>query len=139
MAGVDSCFPDHLFFHPACRWFCHAVIFTPISIVFYLLVIYGNIALLFPRFWEKGRKVEYVIYVTMLLVGAGLSRGYLIVQLYNHFYPKDGEKFTFGSMMNFIIAGFLTYLLSFVFRIAIAYFTLKQQSEKYWCKKARRN
>ena len=116
--------------------FAHAVIFTPISISFYLTVIYGNIAFLFPRFWEKGYKVAYVILVIIFLVGAGLLRGYLIVHLYNHFYPRDGEKFDFKSMLNFIIAGFLTYLLSFVFRIAIAYFSLKQQSEKILVEKS---
>jgi sensor histidine kinase YesM len=114
----------------------HAVIFTPISIFFYLVVIYGNIAFLFPRLWEKGYKAAYVICVIIFLVGAGLARGYLIVNLYNHFYPKDGEKFTFQSMLNFVIAGFLTYLLSFVFRVAIAYFTLKQQSEKILVQKS---
>ena len=116
--------------------FAHAVIFTPISISFYLTVIYGNIAFLFPRFWERGYRVSYVILVAIFLVGAGLLRGYLIVNLYNHFYPKDGEKFDFKSMLNFIIAGFLTYLLSFVFRIAIAYFSLKQQSEKILVEKS---
>jgi hypothetical protein len=116
--------------------FAHAVIFTPISTFFYLLVIYGNIEFLFPRFWEKGRRVEYVIYVAILLVGAGLLRGFLIIKLYTHFYPKDGEPFTFEAMLNFIIAGFLTYMLSFVFRIAIAYFTLKQQSEKILVQKS---
>jgi sensor histidine kinase YesM len=34
------------------------------------------------------------------------------------------------------MAGFLTYLLSFVFRIAIAYFSLKQQSEKILAQKS---
>jgi len=116
--------------------FAHAVIFTPISTFFYLIVIYGNIAFLFPRFWEKGYKVAYVVLVVIFLVVAGLSRGYLIVHLYDYFNPQDGEKFTFLSALNFIIAGFLTYMLSFVFRIAIAYYTLKQQSEKILVQKS---
>ncbi len=114
----------------------HSLIFTPISVTFYLLVIYGNIGFLFPQLWEKGRRVEYVICIIILLIGVGLLRGYLIVSIYNHFYPTGDEKFDLHSKLNFIIAGVLTYLLSFVFRIAIAYFTLKQQSEKILAQKS---
>jgi len=116
--------------------FAHASIFTPISVSFYLLVIYGNIAFLFPRLWDKGNKVLYIICSVTLLVGAGLGRGYFIVRLNNQFYPAEHEQFTLSSKMNFIVAGFLTYILSFVFRIAIAYFTLKQQSEKILVQKS---
>jgi sensor histidine kinase YesM len=116
--------------------FTHDIIFTPISILFYLAVIYGNISFLYPRFWEKGRYIEYVIYVIILLTGAGLLRGYLITVLFNYVDPSMHEEFTPKEMLNFIIAGFLTYLLSFVFRIAIAYFTLKQQSEKILAQKS---
>ena len=46
------------------------------------------------------------------------------------------EPITVGSYVNFIVAGLLTYLLSFIFRIAIAYFALKQQSEKILAQKS---
>lgn len=110
--------------------------FTIISIAFYILVIYGNIQFLFPRFYEKGHKVQYVIYVIVLLVGGGLARGYLIMLLYNTFFAEKHEDWTFGMSLNFIVAGFLTFLLSFIFRIAIAYFALKQQSEKILAQKS---
>jgi LytS/YehU family sensor histidine kinase len=38
--------------------------------------------------------------------------------------------------LNFVIAGFLSYMLSFVFRIAIAYFGLKQQAEEILLQKS---
>ncbi len=41
-----------------------------------------------------------------------------------------------GVILNFMVAGFLTYLLSFIFRIALAYFSLKQQSEKILLQKS---
>ncbi|MBS1530959.1 MAG: hypothetical protein JSU01_11660, partial [Bacteroidetes bacterium] len=63
----------------------HALIFSTTSVAFYTLVIYGNILLLFPKLWERGRKVEYVICVVVLLVGGGLGRGYLLIYLVNHF------------------------------------------------------
>jgi len=113
-----------------------AGIFTTINITFYSLVIYGNIKFLFPRFYEKGRKVQYVIYTIILVAGGGLGRGYLIMYLYNHYFATKPEAMTFGMTLNFVIAGFLTYLLSFIFRIAIAYFSLKQQSEKILAQKS---
>ncbi len=115
--------------------FIHAITFTPISFAFYLIVIYGNISFLFPRFYQTGRKVQYVIYVIILLVTAGMARGYLIMYLYNKTMAKP-EPIMVSSMLNFIIAGFLTYLLSFIFRIAIAYFSLKQQAEKILAQKS---
>jgi LytS/YehU family sensor histidine kinase len=39
-------------------------------------------------------------------------------------------------MLNYILAGILTYMLRFIFRIAIAYFDLKQQSEKILVQKS---
>lgn len=114
----------------------YAVEFTPVNIVFYLLVVYGNISFLFPRFWEKGLKAVYIVSVMILLIGTGLGRGFVITRINNHFYPKEHEPFTFYSMIYYVLAGFLTFMLSFVFRIAIAYFTLKQQSQKILAQKS---
>ena len=104
--------------------------FTTISVTFYAVVIYGNISFLFPRFYETGRKVQYVIYSILLLMAGGIARGYLINYLYNKYWAMKPEPITLAMIINFIVAGLLTYLLSFIFRIAIAYFELKQQSEK---------
>jgi sensor histidine kinase YesM len=108
----------------------HATIFTVTSVSFYIVVIYGNIKFLYPRFWETGRRLEYIIYVFILLVGGGLGRSYLVMFLYNRFVAVKPEEMTLGMALNYIIAGFLIYMLSFVFRIAIAYFSLKQHAEK---------
>jgi sensor histidine kinase YesM len=116
--------------------FPQAASFTTVSVAFYILVIYGNIKFLYPRFYEKGYKVQYVICVIILLVGGGLARGSLIMFIYNTFFAKKPEVWTFEMTLNFVIAGFLTYLLSFIFRIAIAYFSLKQQSEKILAQKS---
>jgi sensor histidine kinase YesM len=115
----------------------HALIFSTTSVAFYTLVIYGNILLLFPRLWERGHKVAYVICVVILLVGGGLGRGYLLIYLVNHFVamPKP-ESMDLGMALNFVIAGVLNYMLSFVFRIAIAYFGLKQQAEEILLQKS---
>ncbi|MGZ3776702.1 MAG: sensor histidine kinase [Mucilaginibacter sp.] len=114
----------------------HAIIFSTTSVAFYTLVIYGNILLLFPKLWERGHKVEYVICVIVLLVGGGLGRGYLLIYLVNHFLLTPPEKMDLGMALNFIIAGVLNYMLSFVFRIALAYFSLKQQAEEILLQKS---
>jgi sensor histidine kinase YesM len=116
--------------------FKHASIFTVISVAFYLLVIYGNIKFLYPRFYEKGHRAQYVIYVVLLLVVGGVARGFLIMYSYNTFFASHPEKMTFSMMLNFVVAGFMTYLLSFIFRIALAYFEIKQQSEKILVQKS---
>ncbi len=116
--------------------FYESISFTTISIAFYLLVIYGNIKFLFPRFYQKGYKIQYVIYVILLLVIGGLSRGYLIMAVYNKYMATKPETMTFGMALNYVVAGFLSYMLSFIFRIALAYFTLKQQSEKILAQKS---
>jgi sensor histidine kinase YesM len=116
--------------------FWHALDFITISVSFYIFVIYGNIKFLYPRFYQKGHKFIYVVLVIIMLVVGGLSRGYLMITLYNKFFPKMGDKITWGSMLNYILAGILTYMLSFIFRIAIAYFDLKQQSEKILVQKS---
>ena len=116
--------------------FGQAATFTLISTAFYVTVIYGNIKILYPRFYEQGRKVQYIIYVIILLIGGGFLRGYLILYFYNRYFnTSKWEQMNFSMVLNFVIAGFLTYLLSFIFRIAIAYFSLKQQSEKILAQK----
>ncbi|HVV54031.1 MAG TPA: histidine kinase [Mucilaginibacter sp.] len=114
----------------------HASIFSVTSVAFYMLVIYGNILFLYPRFWETGHKVQYVIYVVILLVGGGLGRSYLVMFLYNKFIAAKPEAMTLGMALNYIIAGVLNYMLSFVFRIALAYFSLKQQAEEILLQKS---
>jgi histidine kinase len=116
--------------------FNHAIVFTAISISFYLIVIYGNIKLIFPRYYEKGHTAAYVIFAVILVVGGGLARCFIWMTVWNRYFAPTPEPISIGTMINFVVAGVLTYLLSFVFRIAIAYFTLKQQSEKILAQKS---
>jgi sensor histidine kinase YesM len=116
--------------------FRRAASFSLINVAFYALIIYGNIKFLFPLYYERGKKWQYVLSVIALLIGAGLLRGLLIITLYNIFVPQNPETWSFGTALNFVLAGFLTYLLSFIFRIALAYFALKQQSEKILAQKS---
>lgn len=99
-------------------------------------MIYGNIRFLFPRLYLKGHIIAYVVSVAVLLPAVGLGRGYLVMYIYNKYFAVHAEEMSAKSISQFLIAGFLTYLLSFIFRIAIAYFTLKQQAEEILLKKS---
>jgi sensor histidine kinase YesM len=110
--------------------FRQAIIYTLISTFFYAIIIYGNISLLFPLLYEKGRVVGYVLATIVLLTGIGITRTFLGIWVYNRYFAKQPEKFTIGMAIYITVAGFVVYILSFVFRIAIAYFRLKQQTEQ---------
>ena len=113
-----------------------AGIFSAINVCFYVLVIYGNIKFLFPRLYQKGYVALYVISVVVLLPAAGLGRGYLVMFIYNKYFAAHPEKISASNITQFLIAGVLTYMLSFIFRIAIAYFKLKQQAEEILLQKS---
>jgi len=113
--------------------FDQSIIYTLISTSFYAIIIYGNISFLFPRLYEKGRIVLYVLATVFLLAGAGITRSLLSIWLYNRYFIMKSmkpEAFSIGNILYFTVAGIVVYVLSFVFRIAIAYFRLKQQAEQ---------
>ncbi|MDP9048747.1 MAG: hypothetical protein M3N14_11465, partial [Bacteroidota bacterium] len=68
-----------------------AAIFTLISTIFYAMIIYGNISFLFPRFYMRGKHVEYIIFVILLLLAAGVLRGLLSMSIYNHYFAPTPE------------------------------------------------
>jgi len=108
-----------------------ALTYSTMNSLFYAAIIYGNINLLFPLLYEKGRLVLYVFCTVVLLAGVGVGRTILSTWIYNHFFSKTKpEAVTIRTFLYFTIAGLVVYLLSFVFRIAIAYFRLKRQAEE---------
>jgi len=107
-----------------------AVVYTLMSAFFYSIIIYGNISFLYPRLYEKGKVTAYVLAVTVLLILLGVSRSYLSVTVYNRYFATKPEAFSLGNILYMTSAGVAIFILSFVFRIAIAYFRLKQQAEQ---------
>src|SRR6185437_2325256 len=113
-----------------------AAIFTLISIFFYAIIIYGNIMFLFPRLYERGYHVQYIVCVIILLLAAGTSRGFITMTIYNRYFAEHREVITYKTLLSFTIPGVLIYVLSFIFRIAMAYFKLKQQAEEILVQKS---
>lgn len=66
----------------------------------------------------------------LLLVIAGLGRGYLSLYIRNEAFAVAPHWLDAWTHITFLLSVTTVFVLSFVFRLAMAYFTLKQQSEK---------
>jgi hypothetical protein len=107
-----------------------AAVYALLYTCFYAAIIYGNILFLFPRLYQKGRIILYILSVIAFLFGIGLIRGFVTMYVYNGLFAKRPEEMNFKAMASFVVGGIMIFLLSFVFRIALAYFTLKKQSDE---------
>jgi sensor histidine kinase YesM len=107
----------------------HALTFTLIYISFYALIIYGNIFFLYPRFYETGHKIKYALLSCVFIIVVSLVRALLMEWISNHF-SLHGIELKAAYVKNFIAGSIFLFLLSFIFRFALAYFAVKQQSEK---------
>jgi LytS/YehU family sensor histidine kinase len=65
-----------------------------------------------------------------------MLKGYAGITLYNHFLLVKPVRINVLALLAYIPGGILIYVLSLVFRIAIAYFTLKQQTEEILLQKS---
>lgn len=116
--------------------FLKSVIYTVVNATSYAIIIYGNILILYPLFYEKGKFIWYGILVVLFLVLTGMLRGYLSIELYSHFLLIKIPPVNLLMLLGYVPGGVLIYVLSLVFRIAIAYFTLKQQAEEIMLQKS---
>src|SRR6185312_9181845 len=110
--------------------FWQALIWSATNCFFYVVIIYGNILVFFPRLYEKGRLGWYVLASIALLAGCGTARTLINTGIYNRWFAKTPEIVTVATYLYFSIAGLVIFLLSFVFRIALAYFRIKRQAEQ---------
>jgi sensor histidine kinase YesM len=100
------------------------------GICFYALIIYGNIQLLYPRFFQKKRYVAYTL-GSILLVGiAGLAKGYTSLYIGSQYATTKFKLQDADTHLSFFLSGVTVFVLSLVIRLAIAYFAVKQQSEE---------
>ena len=97
---------------------------------FYALIVYGNISFLYPRFYQRKKFLQYLLGSIVLLVIAGLGRGYLSLYIRNASFAAAPHWIHTWANITFLLSVTTVFILSFIFRLAMAYFTLKQQSEK---------
>lgn len=107
-----------------------AAVYALLNSAFYAAIVYGNILLFFPRLYQKGKIVLYIAAVIIFLAGMGLIRAFVTMNVYNALFAKHPEPMSNKAILTFVLGGVIVFLLSFIFRIAIAYFALKQQSDE---------
>ncbi|HEY4108217.1 sensor histidine kinase [Puia sp.] len=95
---------------------------------FYALIIYGNIRLLYPRLYQKKQHVLYIAASILLLLLAGAGRGYIRSVIENQ--PLSSGWRDPATWLTFFLSGITVFVLSFIFRLALAYFVIKQASEE---------
>ena len=116
--------------------FLQSAIYALINAVFYAVIIYGNILLLYPAFYNTGRRAWYVVLAAIFLTATGMLRGYTTILLYTYFDIYKASPVTLGRLFGYVPGGLLIFVLSHVFRIAIAYFTIKQHAEEIQVQKS---
>jgi len=113
-----------------------SVIYTLVNTTSYAIIIYGNILIFYPLLYEKRKFVWYGLLVVVFLVLTGILRGYASIELYKRFLLLKIPPVKLLMLLGYVPGGVLIYVLSLVFRIAIAYFTLKQQTEEIMLQKS---
>jgi sensor histidine kinase YesM len=121
-------------FLPMAGWL-ESVIYAVVNATSYAIIIYGNILLLYPVFYQKRRFVSYGISVAFFLILTGMLKGYAGIILFKYSQIRS-ERVDVLTLLAYVPGGILIYVLSFVFRIAIAYFTLKRQTEEILLQKS---
>jgi sensor histidine kinase YesM len=112
-------------------------VYAIVNTVFYAVIIYGNILWLFPGLYQNGHRVVYVIVVMVLLLLIGALRAYTYMYVYNRFFSMGHPTAMKPEVIaSFVVAGVLIFMLSFIFRVALAYFKLKQQTEEIMVQKS---
>ncbi|MET3611098.1 MULTISPECIES: sensor histidine kinase [Mucilaginibacter] len=113
-----------------------SAVYTIVNTTFYAAIIYGNILFLYPVFYQKEKYIWYVLLVIIFLVATGVLRGYSTLLIYNTFFAKTPEHISQKAIINYVSGGVLIFIMSLIFRIAIAYFKLKQQTEEIMIQKS---
>lgn len=116
--------------------FGRSSIYTVVNTTSYAIIIYGNILILYPRFYQNRRFILYGLLVALLLLATGILRGYASIILYRHFLITKTSPVNFLTLLGYVPGGVLIYVLSLVYRVAIAYFSLKQQTEEILLQKS---
>jgi hypothetical protein len=100
------------------------------SCAFYALIVYGNISFLYPRFYQAEKFVPYLVGSAVLLIIAGIGRGYASLYIRNPSFAAAPHWLDAWTNVAFLFPVTTVFILSFIFRLAMAYFALKQQAEQ---------
>ena len=113
-----------------------SVIYTVVNAASYAIIIYGNILFFFPVFYQKRRFTAYGISIALFLILVGMLKGYAGVIMFRYVLHIKTPPVNLLELLSYVPGGVLIYVLSLVFRIALAYFTLKRQTEEILLQKS---
>lgn len=113
-----------------------SAIVTVVNATSYAIIIYGNILFLYPVLFQRRKFVAYGISVALFLIVIGMLKGYAGIILYKNILHIPVPPADLPELLSYVPGGVLIYVLSLVFRFAIAYFTLKQQTEEILLQKS---
>lgn len=113
-----------------------SVIYAALNIIIYAIIVYGNLNFLIWVFYEKGRIVQYVTGSILFLVLIGIARASLLLFIYNRFFAEKPVPLGMKAIAYSIFTGIVVYVLSFIIRLALRYFTLKQQADEIIAQKS---
>lgn len=110
--------------------FLQSIAYSSINITAYLLIIYGNAFYLIPKFYEQKKTATYFFFAVLLFTATSLFRYLTLYYVYNHFFAARPVTLTWPGFTSSLISGFLVYLTSVLFYIALHYFKLQQKQEQ---------
>src|SRR5580698_6352237 len=87
---------------------------TVVNTISYAIIIYGNILVLYPVFYQKRRFVAYGISVAFFLILIGVLKGYAGIILYEYFRLTKKEPVDLPELLSYVPGGVLIYVLSLV-------------------------
>lgn len=107
-----------------------STIYTILNTLVYALIIYGNINFLFPRMYGQGKIGWYILTSIVLLIATGILKSWISQVIYNTWFAKKYYALTWQNIVYVTVGCAVVFILSFVFRIALAYFALKRQTQQ---------
>src|ERR1700744_2495495 len=84
------------------------------GVLFYALIIYGNIQFLYPRLFQKKRYILYAMGSIGLVAIAGFIKGYLSLYISSLYFGKALRIQDAGTHLSFFLAGVTVFVLSLI-------------------------
>lgn len=103
--------------------------FTLVNIGSYSLIIYGNINLLHPRLWVRGKKIAYISAVLLMVVLVAVLRVGLMYYIYLLFFATKPTSFPATVIVSYTLSGLMMFAISFIIKYAMDYFHLLEVTE----------
>lgn len=119
-------FISNLQYDPAAK----SIDFALLSMLFYVVIIYGNGFWLIPKFYNKQKVIIYVLLALLLLAAAIFLRSLAAAGIVNYFAGEKKIGLTTGLLAYSAFSGMWIFLFSILYRLAMDYFALsKTQGE----------